>query len=99
MSESKKQKNIIPKITEPLGKYWEQPSTNNILIDDTHALMDEKSFKELKDYSKSQPTGAYEGKMWKATYWDRPGIWFLLWFDFHEDPKFLSTEQREIILL
>lgn len=55
----------IPPMTDPLSKYWGQPSAKDILIDETTAIMTEKTFRELKDYSASNPTGVYEGKMWK----------------------------------
>lgn len=57
---------IIPPITDPLGKHWQQPHRRFIELDDTHALMSEQTFKGLKEYSTSIPTGRYEGKMWKG---------------------------------
>lgn len=57
---------IIPPITDPLGKHWQQPHRRFIELDNTHALMSEQTFKGLKEYSTSIPTGRYEGKMWKG---------------------------------
>jgi len=85
----------IPAITNPLGKYWEQPEISDIEIDDTHALMNHESFKKLKDYSRSQPTGAYAGKMWKCKHADK---WVLRWFSIcPDDPKFLINNFRYIL--
>jgi len=55
----------IPKITDPLGRNWEQPDGSDILVDDECAVMSRKSFDKLKDYSVSQPSALYDGKMWK----------------------------------
>lgn len=57
---------IIPPITDPLGKHWQQPHRRFIELDDTHALMSEQTFKGLKEYSTSIPTGRYEGLVWLA---------------------------------
>ena len=89
-------KNVIPDMIHPLGKHWHQPNLDNILIDDTHALMSECSFKELGEYSCSIPTGVYEGKMWKA-YNKIPDIWFLRWYD-HIEGKYMTIGIREIII-
>lgn len=88
---------MIPKITDPMGKSWDQPSREDILVDDTHALMSEPDFNKLPDYSRSQPTGVYPGKMWKA--YSGGGSWILRWFGEHPDPKLCSNHSREIILI
>lgn len=84
----------IPPMNNPLGSHWSQPNVQNIDIDETHALMDEKSFNELKDYSGSLPSGVYEGKMWKRKY---KGSWYLAWYGFAEG-DFCSNNFREILL-
>lgn len=68
---------VIPDMTHPLGKLWDQPSRDRIAVDDTHAVMDREIFKELLDYTHSCPTGTYPGKMWKCIY---SGKNFLFWF-------------------
>lgn len=85
-------KNTIPPITDPLGRSWEQPNTSEILIDDTHAVMTEKSFNRLHNYETTYPSGVYPGKMWRCGN-------LLRWFDYHEDPNYCSNHQREIIIL
>lgn len=55
----------IPPITDPLGAHWDQPDRASILIDATHALMTVATFKALHEYSCSNPSGVYEGKMWR----------------------------------
>lgn len=35
---------MIPPITDPMGRYWDQPSRDEIIVDDTHAVMTVKTF-------------------------------------------------------
>lgn len=88
-------KNTIPNMTHPLSSKWHQPDTKNIIIDDIHALMDEESFKKLHDYSHSQPTGVYEGKMWKSYFNNK---WYLRWYDEHKESNLCSNRYREILI-
>jgi len=100
--------NIIPPITDPLGSSWDQPSTDFIVIDDTHALMSKHTFEELAEYSCTNPSGVYHGKMWRRhdgshdqAFLARGGIpeWYLCWYGFDPDPKFVSNNYRKIILV
>lgn len=90
----------IPPITDPLGKYWNQPKREAIQVDEKHALMTERDFKELKEYSITLPTGTYTGKMWKRRIpWSgEPARWFLCWYGEIEGTEIL-IHNREIILL
>ncbi|MBP1615727.1 MAG: hypothetical protein H6Q13_3175 [Bacteroidetes bacterium] len=73
-----KNKNIIPLMINPLGSCWRQPNTNRILVDDNYAVMGKLDFDMLMDYTRSQPTGLYDGKMWKAQYWENNKLeWYL----------------------
>lgn len=74
--------NIVPKMVHPLSKHWQQPSVDAIQITDTYAKMTRATFDLLADYSASQPTGCYPGKMWKAHY--RADGWWLKWFGYSE---------------
>jgi len=58
--------NTIPPITDPKGSSWNQPKVEDIAICDEFAVMSLKDFNMLKDYSCSQPSGVYHGKMWKT---------------------------------
>ena len=86
---------IIPTIIDPSGKSWQQPHRSFIELDDTHALMSEQTFKGLKEYSTTIPTGRYEGKMWKGF---ANGEWYLVWFDTDENPNCLRIEKRKIVI-
>ena len=89
--------NTIPEMTNPLGAYWEQPDKDGILIDDENALMNNESFKKLKEYSMSIPSGKYPGKMWKGKHGKE--LWSLVWYSISEDPKFLDINHRNIIIV
>ena len=90
----------IPAITEPLGRYWEQPNRKNIIIDDKHALMTKEDFEKIPDYSFSQPTGVYAGKMWKGS--DDKKTWYLKWWsapDKSDKSGMCDGNVREILII
>lgn len=85
----------VPAITNPMGQYWPQPPRENILLDGTHALMGQQSFDMLQDYSASQPTGVYTGKMWRCNF---KGKWWLMWYEPDPlNPDRCLTNFREIL--
>lgn len=87
----------IPPMTHELSAYWQQPSREAILVDDTHALMTQATFEQLAEYSCSLPTGVYEGKMWRGHYKD--GDW-LHWFDTTPgDPTSCRRHNRKILIV
>lgn len=88
--------NIIPAMTHELGCYWSQPERENILVDDTHAVMSRRDFDSLADYSRSIPSGVYPGKMWKSIMPD--GSKFLCWFS-NVRAGLCIREYREILML
>ena len=101
-------KHPIPPITDPMDRSWDQPPRERITVDDKHALMSLADFKALPEYSSSQPSGVYDGKMWRrhngACDWNfiaRGGKpeWWLCWFGPSEKgPDFCTTNHRKIIL-
>ena len=58
--------NTIPPVTDPLGKSWVQPKVEDITVYSDVAIMSLEDFNLLEDYSSSQPSGVYHGKMWKS---------------------------------
>lgn len=54
-------------------------TTGDILVEDDLALMTQKTFDDLKDYSLSLPTGVYPNKVWRrGNFWDKSDTtWFL----------------------
>ena len=87
----------IPDLQCPYSSPPQQPVNRDVLVDDTHALMARADFDLLLEYSMSIPTGAYEGKMWKAYGVDR---WYLRWYQAcKEDPGMLDIMTREMIII
>ena len=89
-------------MTDPMGKHWDQPSRFDIEIDATHAMMSQATCDALKDYSHSQPSGVYPGKMWKLNNERLQGSiqWWLRWFGHSEKgPEFCSNHARRIIIV
>lgn len=95
--EKPKAQNIIPPMTHPLSSGWKHnPKIEEIFIDDEHARMTEENFKMLLDYSRSFPSGVYEGKMWKNLH---EGTWYLNWWGFSDDPGKCQNYKRKIIMI
>lgn len=92
--------NQIEPITDPLGKHWQQPKTSDIVMDDKFAYMSENTFKKLLNYSGSQPSGVYPGKMWRC-YASGEDIHTLCWFS--TDPvnplRFCKNNYRQIVIM
>lgn len=84
-------------MTNPLGRFWEQPNLNEILIEDDNAIMTGITFSKLKNYSHSIPSGVYEGKMWRGV--DRSGIDYLAWYGSSDNPDKCSINHKVIILI
>ena len=68
--------------------------------------MTDKTFLRLHNYSTTDPTGVYEGKMWRSQEIVRDGDrlifsdrWLLRWFGFSGDPAKCSYNQRLILLV
>lgn len=94
------QPEVIPPITDEMGKYWDQPNLEGILIDDKNALMSDSDFWALSDYSSTFPSGVYDGKMWKRrlNYYDESKGWNLCWYGPSEDPNKCSINHRRILI-
>ncbi|RJT26885.1 hypothetical protein [Buttiauxella izardii] len=87
----------IPPMADPLGRHWQQPTAEGILIDGKHAVMDNQTFSALAEYSGSVPSGVYPGKMWKAISSD--GRKFLRWYGIADDLRLCTCNQREILIV
>lgn len=88
--------NVIPEMTHYLSKAWRQPAVSDIEIDNENALMNEEVFKQLMEYSCSQPSGVYEGKMWKSKF---DNGWLLCWFGEDGREGYCSNHRRKILLV
>ena len=93
----KKETNLIPEITHPLGRYWDQPDSDNFIFQKDRILIKEVDFNKLKEYFTSIPTGAYIGKMWKRhIITDFGEEWYLCWYGEHPEPGILSINTIKI---
>lgn len=68
---------IIPPMAHPLSSGWDQPPVEDIWFLDDLAVMAPRTFDDLADYSRSTPSGVYDGKMWRSQFGKD---WFLRWF-------------------
>ena len=104
---------VIPAMTDPLGKYFRQPRREAILIGQDTAFMSRATFDALPEYSTTNPSGVYPGKMWKAELfgyvrtgeytkrnsWQGTGVWELRWFGIVPgNDKVCSNNSRVIVL-
>ncbi len=87
----------LPEMTHPLSAHWYQPKAEDVAVYNDIAIMDETTLEELAEYSTSIPTGAYEGKMWKA--FGTRGGWYLCWYGPDDDPDMVSINRRPIRFL
>lgn len=87
---------VIPPIIDQRGKCWQQPHRRFIEMDDKCALMPEQTFKALREYSTTLPSGQYAGKMWKAKIGDK---WYLRWYSDSHHPECININNREILVL
>lgn len=89
---------IIPEMTDPLGRYWDQPDRSSILVGKTEAFMSRTTFYLLPEYSGTFPSGTYVGKMWRRAA-DRG--WYLCWYSgpgVYKGRDVMNIAYRKIVL-
>lgn len=99
---------VIPRMTHELSSAWDQPDRSKIQIDDQYALMSRRTFDALKEYSASNPSGVYEGKMWKRNdgahdygfiaSGGKPE-WLFVWFGKSDKPDCCSINYRTLLVV
>lgn len=61
---------MIPEMIHPLGKHWQQPAREEILFDSDDPEVPVRipiaAWEKLPAYDYSDPSGVYEGKMWRC---------------------------------
>lgn len=82
--------------SDPLwAPYFEMPHKDEILVDERDALMTQEAFDKLGEYSTSNPSGVWQGKMWKAQFGQ---TWYLRWYQHEKDDQFIiPTKQIHIV--
>jgi hypothetical protein len=97
----------IPPMTHELSRHWDQPPREDVVVTDEFAFMTKKSWEKLAEYNSTNPSGAYEGKMWRAhetvhtgyqykTFWDRP---FLCWYGVSPHKDRVSINWRPAVFV
>lgn len=89
---------MIPEMTDPLGRHWQQPADiRDAPIDSTTILLNPVQFARLLNYSASEPSGVYAGKCWKREY---EGGWLLGFYSEHVGkPGWFRVKFRKILVV
>lgn len=105
---------VIPPMTDPLGKHFRQPRREAILVGQDSAFMSHATFAALSDYSTTNPSGVYPGKMWKGERFKavdsvqdgrpvrhmvRSGVWELRWYGIVPGNDQVCSNNRRVIVL
>ena len=100
----------IPECTDPMGKHFRMPKRDDITFHREKAVMTKRTFEMLCDYSTTNPSGVYPGKMWKALGWEwaqgpnggyrkDTGVAYLRWYGpkhIHKGHEVCTVEQAVI---
>jgi hypothetical protein len=93
----------IPEMTNPLGKHWEQPDRSQIKFALGKAWVSKEDFAKLKQYDVTNPSGVYEGKMWKSVF-HRKGKYgmikshLLMWYAPSKKEGFCDVKRIELMI-
>lgn len=100
---------FVPVITHPSGRHWEQPALHEFRMDADAAYMSLTTLERLLEYSCSQPSGVYPGKMWRIDRWaysrakypDPKDRHVLAWYgnSDSEPDKYCSNHYRRIVII
>jgi hypothetical protein len=89
--------NEIPPMTDPMGRSWRQPADIRLApMDDTHVMLTRRQVDALPEYSRSYPSGTYNGKCWLR---DGEDVQWLCWYKKHADPTKIGIDYREILII
>lgn len=82
----------LPRMTDPLGKYWRQPANlrDRVGLYGTHATISEKDWLGLPRYESSVPSGVYPCKAWRCGK-------YLCWFGPDREGKCRICSLRALI--
>jgi hypothetical protein len=95
---------VIPEITDGLGLGWKQPPRDLILLNEDTAVMARATWERLAEYSCSNPSGVYDGKMWRQhsgarDYRAKEITPYLCWYGPSDLPGSCSINYRRVFLL
>jgi hypothetical protein len=95
-------RNVIPEMTDPRGKHWQQPADiRDADMDSTFVRLTQRQVADLPEYSSSYPSGMYDGKCWLREGEDEEErtVRWLCWYEPHSDPKKIGIGFREISII
>ena len=87
----------VPPITDKYGKYWEQPDPHNFVWDKDCVAMTKQDYDKLHTYDCTNPTGIYEGKMWKSHHKGKAYLKYIT--DDPEHPDYCIIHCKELIVI
>lgn len=90
----------IPEMTHPLREQWAQPGRDKIRFLHGNAVVSVETFKALKEYSATFPSGVYAGKMWRREYLKGSETrHLLLWYsDTKDKPGYCDINKVDLII-
>lgn len=92
----------IPEMTDPMGKHWRQPADiRDADMDSTSVRLTQRQVRDLLEYSRSYPSGTYDGKCWlrKGKGEDGTPVSWLCWYEPSPLPGQIGIGSREIIII
>lgn len=87
---------LIPPVEEKYY-HWDNPRREDILaIDKDYVIMTRGAFAKLPDYTASEPTLKYNGKMWRMN--TKKDGWLFCWCN-NSDGQFIDINYRKVLFL
>lgn len=88
--------NAIPAMTDPMGQYWTQPKDiREAPMDAKHVILTPDQFDQLEEYSRTYPSGTYDGKCWVRI--NNDCVW-LCWYEPCAKPGQIGIGSRLILV-
>lgn len=90
---------VIPEMTHPLSEHWDQPDRRNLIFVGDKIHLTRPVWDALCSYDCTDPSGVYEGKMWRARGVDHKGAWQQLrWYGHSKNPNNCSCNARDVVV-
>lgn len=71
--------NDIPAMTDPMGAHWDNPhDVQSVAMNANYVWLERDMALSMCEYSRSLPSGTYEGKCWYSV--DRDDVYRMHWY-------------------
>ena len=88
--------NEIPEMTDPMGRYWDQPrDIRNAVMTKRYVILEMAQINQMSCYDASYPSAVYPGKCWMRR---ENEITYLVWFGEETPDHRCPIYFREIIV-